>query len=605
MGDGYGLGIGGPSHTKLSRERKHRMRELATQKLSRAYHLDEIAASVATMQSTSSLEEVAKLVLQRNSSNSDAKYVHFFHEKIPSRMLDESTSLEPLDELIRNRPADGALLRTRAVTKIFKHDLRGAVEDLTEALAVSRYMATQHRNGRNLEPLSALAPMEILTEGPRDWRYGSTIGDEEQPKSLEPQLLFQRAGIYLALACENIAPSLDRLERRTCSCQDSGLSHSEAHSHEPSCPSHTQLRSLEAHKLVKSYAKRALRDYVSFLAFFEYTSGISTNGPQEDTMKSNMKNSLEGKPVPLLADGLPNMSDGPTAGEVASADALIPCKHKIGDAQSCRGRYPHVPPLKVFQLSTLFSSTPTADLPPYPVTSQQLVKAGPGHSTANVDGASNYNPLSRHGRETITYHPLLTESLHALLLCHSLVQTSPAELLRHAHMVARLVRLCDGYPIFLAARSPSRADWIEIVRQAENWIGLEQPWESLCAPAPAPAHSKHVEGRATHRQAGEQRWQEAAVGSLANERVQNEATFQAALTAEERRAKDLKKNSEASTETAAKQWAQRDSKEYHISTERAETIARWIIEAPSSIPGSRKSKRGRRKGKAPKQDQVE
>lgn len=46
---GLGIGGGGPN-AKLSRERKHRMREQATQKLSRAYKLDEIAASVATMQ---------------------------------------------------------------------------------------------------------------------------------------------------------------------------------------------------------------------------------------------------------------------------------------------------------------------------------------------------------------------------------------------------------------------------------------------------------------------------------------------------------------------------------------------------------------------------
>ena len=100
---GLGLGGGGPN-ARLSRERKHRMREHATQKLSHAYHLDEIAASVATMQSASSLEEVAKLVLQRNEHDCDAKYVHFFHEKIPSRALAECTSLQPLDDVIFKSP---------------------------------------------------------------------------------------------------------------------------------------------------------------------------------------------------------------------------------------------------------------------------------------------------------------------------------------------------------------------------------------------------------------------------------------------------------------------------------------------------------------------
>jgi len=83
-GAALGLGIGSGGNAKLSRERKHRMREQATQKLSKAYHLDEIACSVATMQSASTLEDVAQLVLQRNPLDADAKYVHFFHEKIPS-----------------------------------------------------------------------------------------------------------------------------------------------------------------------------------------------------------------------------------------------------------------------------------------------------------------------------------------------------------------------------------------------------------------------------------------------------------------------------------------------------------------------------------------
>src|SRR5439155_8791522 len=133
------LGLGGGGQpTKLSKERKHRMRELATQKLSKAYHLDEIASSVATMQSASALEDVASLVLQRNPNDSDAKYVHFFHEKIPSRMLAQCTNLEPLNEVIMYNLGSGEPLRTRAITKIFKEDYMGAAKDLTEALAVCR-----------------------------------------------------------------------------------------------------------------------------------------------------------------------------------------------------------------------------------------------------------------------------------------------------------------------------------------------------------------------------------------------------------------------------------------------------------------------------------
>merc|ERR1712000_77418 len=46
----------GHGQTKLSRERKFRMREQASQKLARAYRLDKIACSVATMQGASPLD---------------------------------------------------------------------------------------------------------------------------------------------------------------------------------------------------------------------------------------------------------------------------------------------------------------------------------------------------------------------------------------------------------------------------------------------------------------------------------------------------------------------------------------------------------------------
>jgi len=199
--------------------------------------------------------------------------------------------------------------------------------------------------------------------------------------------------------------------------------------------------------------------------------------------------------------------------------------------------------------------------------------------------------------EAITYHPLLTDALHSVLLCHSLIQTSPKELLRHAHMSARLARVCDGYPIFLAARSPARADWIEVIRRANNWIGLEQSWETLCAPAPLPGHANATKENETPEQARERRKHEAIMEALADERVQDEETFRAAVRAREKRAEEDKKEAG----NGPKRWAQEDGKEYPISTERADAIARWIIEAPlGNLDGEGKAKRGPKKGKARK-----
>ena len=69
----------------------------------------------------------------------------------------------------------------------------------------------------------------------------------------------------------------------------------------------------------------------------------------------------------------------------------------------------------------------------------------------------------------LTYHPLLPDALYSLLLSRTLTLTPPhmalstpsdchqkekAELIRWARTVARLQSICDGYPLFLPARSP-------------------------------------------------------------------------------------------------------------------------------------------------------
>ncbi|KAL8832526.1 MAG: hypothetical protein Q9191_000208 [Dirinaria sp. TL-2023a] len=594
-----GLGIGGGGgNAKLSKERKHRMRELATQKLSHAYYLDEIAASVATMQSASALEEVAKFVLQRSSTDSDAKYVHFFHEKIPSRMLAQCTSLMPLDEIIHDRPTDGAPLRTRAVTRVFKDDYHGAVRDLTEGLAVCRYTIAQHRVGRGeLEPSYATSGTERKNSGARDWKSEPIVKEEGQPSSLESQLLFHRAGVYLTLACQHVDAALD----------DSISEHVAPLDHWHNIDQNRVIRDaqkhrLEARKLVKTNAKRALRDYVSFLSSFEYTPGLPAKITEEFFRKVNAAANGFTRSKAPPANRLLEVSSNSSLSNGHLSDALVP--HKSGDSHR-RGTYPYMdmtsypalPAPEIYLVSNLFSPSPPSNLPPYPADSQALVSrkgANPPNEANHF--AQKFLAQADH-HEAVTYHPLLTDALHSLLLCHALMQTSPKEHLRHAHMVARLARVCDGYPIFLAARSPSRADWIEVVRRANNWIGLQQSWETLCAPAPLLGHAAGNKKEESEEQARERRKQEAIMEALADERVHDEASFQAAVTARERRAEELRQE-ETGQNNGPKRWAQEDGKEYPISTERAEAVARWVKEAPLTVEGAiSKTKKGIKKGK--------
>lgn len=589
-GGGYGI-----PHTKLSKERKHRMREMATQKLSCAYHLDEIAASVATMQSASSLEEVAKLVLQRNTTDPDATYVNFFHEKIPSRMLDESTSLEPLNNVIQDRPMDVPLLRTRAVTKIFKNDLTGAVADLTKALALSRFTAPQHKAGQvQVEGENTFSAVQERSGGSRAQRSELILDDGSQPSSLITQLLFQRAGVYFTLACQNATSYLaacDNQESSRTGPNPVSLDFSE-HIDQQFEP--TRLLDTEARKLARSYAKRALRDYISFLAFFDYTPGVISGAAAQCDNHLHVGISGPGQSATNTCDSPPRTAQNSMSDDDALHDRFV--QFGLENSTAPKGytateSSPSSPPRKVYPISVLFAASTPAELPQYPAAKGPRVKSV-AHS-----GIYGNIPLALEHDEAITYHPLLIEALHTLLLCHCIVQTPQKEHLRHAHMVARLTRVCDGYPIFLAARSPSRSDWTEVIRRTDNWLGLALSWESLCTPVSVMNEAGHVSKKQGQTQSREHRRREAIMESIADERVHDEATFQAAIASRERRAEVLKDDIAERSTGVLKSWVQKDSKDCSIGTERAFIIARWINEAPFSIPSSGKSKLSQKEGK--------
>ncbi|KAF2828941.1 hypothetical protein CC86DRAFT_345354 [Ophiobolus disseminans] len=591
-----GIGYGGGGNSKLSRERKHRMRELATSKLSQAYHLDEIAASVATMQSASTLEDVAHLVLQRNPHDVDAKYVHFFHEKIPSRMMAQCTPLDTLNEIIVDRPNDGSPLRTRALTRIFKEDYVNSAKDLSEALSAARFLASQHRAGKDQ---LVLAKTYHEQHG-RDWRQEVKIPDEDQPSSLETQLLFHRAGVYFTIACGYVHAALDGLRdaEEATAKRDAHVAAGGEPTPETAHESDAHRRRMEARKQVRQNAKRALRDYNAFLSHFDYTPGISAELAEEFLRR--LGHTANGNGVLKDSHKLPlnRVLEGADTAASPISEALVPHRRQHGSNHD-RSTWPKLPPPDIFKVSQLFDAAPPPSLPPYPPPSP----TSPASAAASAFADSH---------ESITYHPLLTDALHSLLLCHALIQTPAKEHLRHAHNAARLARICDGYPIFLAARSPARADWIEVLRRAGNWINLSTSWELLCRPAPLPGHntSKPDAPAAKPESAAQKRERhkhEAILEALADERVVDEESFQRAVRARERRFADdeaaehpgAHESPKANGAHAPKRWAQDDGREYPISTERAEAISRWVREAPLIVEGDGTKKR-RTKGKGKK-----
>lgn len=66
------LGAGGGPGGQLSKERVFKIRQKAVRLLSKAFALDEVAASVATMQATSTVEDVGQHVLKREPNSTGA-----------------------------------------------------------------------------------------------------------------------------------------------------------------------------------------------------------------------------------------------------------------------------------------------------------------------------------------------------------------------------------------------------------------------------------------------------------------------------------------------------------------------------------------------------
>lgn len=645
------LGFGGPPHgAKLSRERKFRIREQACQKLARAYRLNEILCSVATMQGATALDHIGEMVLQRNRGDPDAKYVHFFHEKIPSRQVSEYTSLDPLNEILMHHPGDAAALRTRATVRIFKNDLGGAIQDLTHALSICR----MH------EPSHALSKQIMTPASTEQYRKRYTdralLEKDQQQTGLESQLLFQRAAVYLSEACNHVAKCFPVTAQKNGHTGQSStaITAGGEEGEDAAADQATQDDSsrgasrtqIEARKIVKTFARRALRDYMTFLSHCDYSPDLPWTFIREfnEHINQAVRASKAGR----------------------SFESVKPMSA--------------LEPYTVYPMSDLFAAVAPPDLPPFP----------PPDLAQGDDDLSGAFPSRC---EWATFHPMLTDALHSLLLCHCLVQTSVKELQRHANMVARLVRLCDGYPIFQGSRSPARSDWNEILNRSQDWVELTADWDTLCASPPFPgtavdpyaavqnstpnpvlaasAAAALLSGKpdtadATREEmqlqaAREKAREQAIVEALEDDRVTDIHSFRAAVRSRAKRDSEVIKVSVTELDSANKvlregsanfhagpsnppslssgplsaaassviapaatapvpprveqqqpqtlqpaqgthqylegwyqKWASEDSKDYPIMTERAAAIAHWIRDAPLVTGIAKKKKRAKK-----------
>lgn len=216
----------------MSAMRIHRLRALAVQKLAQAYRMDEVASSVMVMQGGTVFDDLAQRVLKVDPSDVDAKYIHFFHEKIPSRQLAECTTTHILDELIAMQPQRLEYYRTRGIVHCFRDEFPQAIKDFTyalkEARAVRKAKLTHRNNGSSTDgktkPNNKKKGSSQSTGSDTEkvdhsgWSsltdslspHPSTLPDAPEP--IEPQLLFLRGSAHLQHAVFLIEEAIIQLE---------------------------------------------------------------------------------------------------------------------------------------------------------------------------------------------------------------------------------------------------------------------------------------------------------------------------------------------------------------------------------------------------------
>ncbi|KAI0694897.1 hypothetical protein BC835DRAFT_1415191 [Cytidiella melzeri] len=446
----HSLGLGGYGESSngrnvaMSAMRVHRLRVLAVQKLAAAYKADEIASSVMVMQGGSVFDDIAERVLKVDPNDLDARYVHFFHEKIPSRQLAESTSTSLLDSLIAAQPHRLEFFRTRGIVHCFRDEFAMAVKDFTYVLKESR---AQRKT--KMAHLTSGMPSEQRTKGkkrkgkpggtktfgqaPADGTSsppnvdGSTIDGPDgeplllhpsvlpdAPDPIEPQCLFLRGAAYLQhavylieqtiLKLEGIRKdsTLDGAELRLCYIENGRYGGVEIGNPEGPLGSkqgeklnayQQALGNEEFKEQIFSLVKKSLRDHERFLSHFDV---------------------LEGPPIDPVDD----------------VDPSRKAEHAFLLSQSFRPGS-HNPP-------------------PEPL---------------HYDMPATFT----------TYHPLLVESHFSILLCHVLLGDFPT-LLPAFYRTALLVEGLEGYPVFLPPRSMAQAEFVEILeRLAGGWRTGIQP----------------------------------------------------------------------------------------------------------------------------------
>ncbi|KAK7033187.1 CRAL-TRIO-N domain-containing protein [Favolaschia claudopus] len=473
---GPGGGGAGGRNVAMSAMRIHRLRALAVQKLAAAYSADEIASSVMVMQGGSVFDDLAERVLKVDPNDADAKYVHFFHEKIPSRQLAESTTTQVLDELIQMQPQKLEYYRTRGIVHCFRDEYSFATKDFTyalkEARAVRKAKVAHNHNytppTQNGKHSGGGGKSGKKRKGSKSKKFNDDVGEDapeeggdgsadddasgyvphpsvlpDAPTPLEPQLLFLRGAAYLQHAVHIIESNVLKLEgvQKYSTHSANGTDGNGGHGNgelrlsylEGGLYGGVELGNPDG-PLGRNTGKKA-KAYRELFGTAENGEGITGDGEPQKKVCEIMNGFLRTLTHLTL---------------VRRSRPVEAMKHGIW-------------------LKKSKSIRPGSQAPPPPHPHMPSANGGPLTKYDEASAAEAAAQPPPPPTTFTTYHPLLVEAHFSILLCQLLLGEFTT-LLTNFVRTASIVDGLEGYPVFLPPRSMAQAEFIEALeRLASGW----------------------------------------------------------------------------------------------------------------------------------------
>ncbi|KAJ3853932.1 hypothetical protein EV368DRAFT_37856 [Lentinula lateritia] len=472
------LGGNGGRNVAMSAMRIHRLRALAVQKLAQAYKADEIASSVMVMQGGSVFDDVADKVLKVDPNDADAKYVHFFHEKIPSRLvlqLAESTTTQILDELIAANPQRLEFFRTRGVVHCFRDEYTQAIKDFTHALKEARAVRRAKMLSHDHKDFDNSGGKVSIRE--KGGRGGSASGKKKKGRNTGGG----RRRTNGQAPPNGTSAAVEDGDAEASGEGDSVMGdfgdlppplHPSALPDAPD-PIEPQLLFLRG----SAYLQKAV--HLIELTVLD-VEGLDKNARPKELRLCYLRESLYGGVEIGNAGGPLGPSDGPKLKAYRKALAAEGFRAQI-TSYIKKGIRDHERFLSHFDTLEADPShekgkggTGREDLKEHTQYAFTLSESTrPGNYSTSSGSSSPYAGYSTHIPPPVTmfttYHPLVVESHYTILLA-LLMLGDFSRILPTFIRTASLVDGLEGYPVFLPPRSMAQAEFVEVLeRLASGW----------------------------------------------------------------------------------------------------------------------------------------